>query len=128
MLILLTLDLSFTPSSHHPHPFLKLLTSDLDNPLQYIPVSIYDLQAWMGTPSVYVWDCHSAGTIVKNFKRFALDHNVAYLQAVNDPKNEFYNREPPNFNECIQLAACDENELLPTDPDLPADLFTSCRK
>jgi regulator-associated protein of mTOR len=96
------------------------------NITQYIPVSIYDLQAWMGTPSVYVWDCHSAGTIVKNFKRFALDHNVTWMREANDPKNELHNKEPPNFNECIQLAACDENELLPTDPDLPADLFSSC--
>ena len=27
---------------------------------------------------------------------------------------------------CIQLAACEANELLPMIPDLPADLFTSC--
>lgn len=30
------------------------------------------------------------------------------------------------MKECIQLAACSEDELLPMDPDLPADLFTSC--
>ena len=27
---------------------------------------------------------------------------------------------------CIQLAACSADELLPLDPDLPADLFTAC--
>lgn len=27
---------------------------------------------------------------------------------------------------CIQLAACRENEILPMDPSLPADIFTAC--
>ena len=27
---------------------------------------------------------------------------------------------------CIQLAACGAKEMLPMNPDLPADLFTSC--
>jgi hypothetical protein len=29
-------------------------------------------------------------------------------------------------NDCIHLAACQVNELLPMNPELPADLFTSC--
>lgn len=33
---------------------------------------------------------------------------------------------PPSMKNCIQLAACEANELLPMIPDLPADLFTSC--
>lgn len=39
---------------------------------QYIPLSIYDLQQWMGTPSIYVYDCSCAGIIVDSFKQFAL--------------------------------------------------------
>ncbi|VDP25268.1 unnamed protein product, partial [Onchocerca flexuosa] len=31
---------------------------------QYIPLSIFDLQSWMGHPAVYVWDCHCAGLVV----------------------------------------------------------------
>ena len=27
---------------------------------------------------------------------------------------------------CIQLASCGVHEILPMNPDLPADLFTSC--
>ena len=30
------------------------------------------------------------------------------------------------MRECILLAACGANELLPQSPDLPADVFTSC--
>lgn len=33
---------------------------------------------------------------------------------------------PPSFRNCIQLAACGANQVLPMNPDLPADLFTSC--
>jgi len=32
---------------------------------------------------------------------------------------------PPNFSGCIQLGACGESQLLPMNPDLPADLFTA---
>lgn len=41
---------------------------------QYIPLSVYDLQTWMGAPSIYVYDCSCAGTIVKSFKSFAEQH------------------------------------------------------
>lgn len=30
------------------------------------------------------------------------------------------------MRECILLAACGANELLPQNPELPADVFTSC--
>ncbi|KAH0517942.1 Regulatory-associated protein of mTOR [Microtus ochrogaster] len=42
------------------------------NYTQYIPLSIYDLQTWMGSPSIFVYDCSNAGLIVKSFKQFAL--------------------------------------------------------
>ncbi|KAK5079619.1 Target of rapamycin complex 1 subunit kog1, partial [Cryomyces antarcticus] len=31
-----------------------------------------------------------------------------------------------SYGDCIHLAACREKEALPTNPDLPADVFTSC--
>ena len=40
---------------------------------QYIPVSLYDLQTWMGgvaAPSAYVFDCSNAGIIVDAFQHF----------------------------------------------------------
>lgn len=45
---------------------------------QYIPLSVYDLQTWMGAPSIYVYDCSCAGTIVKSFKSFAEQHKNEY--------------------------------------------------
>jgi regulator-associated protein of mTOR len=46
---------------------------------QYIPLSIYDLQSWMGSPSIYVYDCNNAGIIVESFKNFAEQHEREYL-------------------------------------------------
>ena len=34
---------------------------------QYIPLSIFDLRAWTGTPAIYVFDCSNAGLIIKSF-------------------------------------------------------------
>lgn len=48
------------------------------NITQYIPLSLYELQSWMGVPSVYLWDCNSAGTIVNMFMRFAEDHSIRF--------------------------------------------------
>jgi len=34
---------------------------------QYIPLPITDLDSWLKTPSIYVFDCSAAGIIVKAF-------------------------------------------------------------
>lgn len=46
---------------------------------QYIPLSIYDLQTWIGAPSIYVYDCSNAGMIVKLFNQFAEQHHREVL-------------------------------------------------
>lgn len=92
------------------------------NYTQYIPVSLYDLQAWLGAPSLYVYDCSHAGNIIANFDRFVEKHEM---------ENEEARKQDPNaqlqrYSDNIQLAACGKTESLPTNPDLPADLFTCC--
>lgn len=37
---------------------------------QYIPLSVYDLQCWMGNPVIYVLDSPSAGTIIDSVSMF----------------------------------------------------------
>ncbi|CAH0389097.1 unnamed protein product [Bemisia tabaci] len=91
---------------------------------QYIPLSVYDLQAWMGAPSIYVYDCSNAGIIVDHFKQFAEQHEKEYEQAT--AQNNRVSISPPSFKNCIQLAACSADQILPMNPDLPADIFTSC--
>jgi regulator-associated protein of mTOR len=92
------------------------------NYTQYIPLSLYDLQSWIGAPSLFVYDCSDAGLIISNYIKFAQKHQ--------DELDEIRRRDPNvehvDFNDCIHLAACSEKESLPTNPDLPADVFTSC--
>ncbi|XP_072882388.1 regulatory-associated protein of mTOR [Hemitrygon akajei] len=97
------------------------------NYTQYIPLSIYDLQTWMGSPSIFVYDCSNAGIIVKSFKQFALQREQELEVAAINPNHPLAQVPlPPSMKNCIQLAACEATELLPMNPDLPADLFTSC--
>ncbi|SCV02479.1 LAME_0H01464g1_1 [Lachancea meyersii CBS 8951] len=90
---------------------------------QYIPVSLYDLQTWLGAPCIYVYDCNSAGNIVTNFQNFV-------QKRIKDDEDGNHDTAAPSptqaYTECIQLASCRANELLPMKPELPADLFTCC--
>ncbi|WFC99913.1 Target of rapamycin complex 1 subunit kog1 [Malassezia yamatoensis] len=106
---------------------------------QYIPLTLYDLQTWLGSPCIYVWDTSAAGNIVNNF------HALAEARAEEEAKAALSEgREPPPLpnadgitidangepqfplRDSIHLAACGADEILPMNPDLPADLFTSC--
>ncbi|KAG5644146.1 hypothetical protein DXG03_009040 [Asterophora parasitica] len=88
---------------------------------QYIPVSLQELQGWLGSPCVYIWDCSAAGHLLNNFNLFAerRDHEVNMMHG------GYADGTQPLMNS-IQLAACAANEQLPSCPELPADVFTAC--
>ncbi|DBA97523.1 hypothetical protein WJX77_009223 [Trebouxia sp. C0004] len=100
---------------------------------QYIPMSIYDLQAWLGTPCIFVFDCSAAGLIVNSFKAFA-EQKTQESENGGPPRSggSGYAGGPHNgspedgLSDCILLAACGANELLPQSPHVPADVFTAC--
>lgn len=92
------------------------------NYTQYIPVSLYDLQSWLAGPSLFVFDVSHAGNIVQNFHTFVEKHEKENIEA----KKRDPNVITQNYGDCIILAACQKSESLPTNPDLPADLFTCC--
>lgn len=48
------------------------------NYTQYIPVSVYDLQTWLGSPCIFVYDCSNAGNILLAFKKFAEQRDAEY--------------------------------------------------
>eukprot|EP00252_Welwitschia_mirabilis_P005146 TRINITY_DN15582_c0_g2_i1.p1 TRINITY_DN15582_c0_g2~~TRINITY_DN15582_c0_g2_i1.p1 ORF type:complete len:1293 (+),score=268.23 TRINITY_DN15582_c0_g2_i1:213-3881(+) len=79
---------------------------------QYIPLSIYEIESWLGSPSIYVFDCSAAGMIINAFtERQDWGSGVSSSSALKD---------------CILLGACGADETLPQSPEFPADLFTSC--
>ncbi|EPS99346.1 hypothetical protein FOMPIDRAFT_1124614, partial [Fomitopsis schrenkii] len=88
---------------------------------QYIPVSLQEVQTWLLSPCVYIWDCSAAGRLLQSFVKFARarDNDAAMNPGM-------YPEGMPPFADCIQLAACAADEQLPSCPELPADLFTSC--
>ncbi len=81
---------------------------------QYIPLSIFDLQTYVGGPALYVFDCAGAGRAVHWFQRFI------------ELREENGEGLTEQLKDAVLLAACGANEALPTDPDVPADMFTSC--
>eukprot|EP00210_Caulerpa_lentillifera_P002133 g2047.t1 len=91
---------------------------------QYIPLSVYDLQCWIGNPVMYVFDCPSAGTILESVKTFMeqAERDQELVSAMAPFKAP--NGDP--MKGTILMASCRDNEALDTDPTLPADLFTSC--
>ncbi|XP_045771418.1 regulatory-associated protein of mTOR isoform X1 [Maniola jurtina] len=93
---------------------------------QYIPLSMYDLQTWMGAPSLYVYDCSNAGVIVENFKQFAIQHERDYEMQSSSKGADANSTPAVSYKNCIQLAACAAGQTLPMSPELPADLFTAC--
>lgn len=78
---------------------------------QYIPLPISDLDSWLKTPSIYVFDCSAAGMIVNAFIELHDWGASNYSGSTRD---------------CILLAACEAHETLPQSEEFPADVFTSC--
>ncbi|KAK3372029.1 raptor N-terminal caspase like domain-containing protein [Podospora didyma] len=92
------------------------------NYTQYIPVSLFDLQQWLQAPTIFVWDCSEAGNILNNYHRLVEKHELEEDgHALREP-----DYEKLSFRPYIHLAACKSKENLPTNPNLPADLFTCC--
>jgi regulator-associated protein of mTOR len=99
------------------------------NYTQYIPVSIHDIQTWLGSPSIFVYDCSNAGNIVNAFNRFAKERDSEARRQLPTIDPQTGMKTIPKsmaFKNCIQLAACGSNEVLPMNPDLPADIFSCC--
>ncbi|XP_043072238.1 regulatory-associated protein of mTOR isoform X1 [Drosophila grimshawi] len=95
---------------------------------QYIPLSIFELINWMAAPSIYVYDCSNAGIIINSFQPFAEqhEHELEKALAAQALAGTQLASQLVSYKNCIHLAACAANEILPMNAQLPADLFTSC--
>ncbi|KAK8364796.1 hypothetical protein V6Z12_A02G006100 [Gossypium hirsutum] len=78
---------------------------------QYIPLPISDLDSWLKTPSIYVFDCSAAGMVVN-----------AFIELLDCGTSNY----PGSSRDCVLLAACEAHETLPQSSEFPADVFTSC--
>lgn len=95
---------------------------------QYIPVRLNEFLGLVEAPNIFIWDCSAAGNIVSKMEE------VSRERAEEAAKPLFNKHGQPTANpgaripwkDTLQLGACAANQTLPMNPDLPADLFTSC--
>ena len=100
---------------------------------QYIPLSLYDLQTWVGGPCVYIFDCDKAGLIIDWLAKFTEqrkdEQNRNYLARGNTSssnKNTSSQSEEIQYGDYCAIAACSSNESLPSNKENPADILTCC--
>lgn len=104
---------------------------------QYIPLPIHDLVQWVGTPSLYIFDCDNAGRLLP----FLIKSTTSTVNRAPPPSSSGSNTNtassipstgtPPTSTpsvmalDTIVLGACGADESLPCIPGLPADIFTA---
>lgn len=121
---------------------------------QYIPVAVADIVGYLSGPSVYIWDCSNAGHITAKIQELQnlpegkfpapsattappssssanQQQQQAHQQGTGTPDSTTHPSASSgtpisSIQDIFQLAACQAHETLPMNPDLPADLFTSC--
>lgn len=89
----------------------------------YIPFNLLDLHEVLASPTLYIFDCNSAGVIFNHFTRVNAQLERRWEEAC---KREARQLPPPPHRNSIFLGACAAGETLPSSSSVPADLFTSC--
>ena len=102
----------------------------------YIPLSVADLRRWIGKPSIVVLDCSGAGALMPYFAAPLTDSEYLVGQQPasaascatmdNSDPSEMNGPEYAAIRDTIVLCPTAQGEWLPLNPELPADVFTSC--
>ena len=109
---------------------------------QYIPVNVADIVAWIGTPSVWIFDCPAAAFLSHSLLKVVssvytnADSSTSETGTADSSVNNVKEEDPSasaslqslksNSLNLIIFSACDSHETLPFTPNLPADILTSC--
>jgi len=109
------------------------------NHTQYIPVSVHEIKECLGRPSIIVLDCSGAGVLLPHFVNDWTDAmEVPYAPysgglpasprpPTNLQEEEAYLEWAANaVRDFIVFCPCSKDQLLPMNPEYPADIFTSC--
>ena len=105
-----------------------------------MPISIFEIRTWLQGPTIFVLDCAVAEILFPYFtahiptaqeqQQLSLDSrgigSSTLPTVLMDRASGRNSLLDARKNDTIVLAACATNELLPTNPLYPADLFTSC--
>lgn len=75
------------------------------NRTHYVPLNIVEMAHLLDSPAFYVLDCNSAGSVLQHWY-----------------KERLHEKRPHD----ILICACSADAFLPMNPQLPADMLTSC--
>lgn len=99
----------------------------------YMPVGVSELRLWLGDPCIYVFDCSSAGMLMRplidpNSNYGNDDSHDMFSSGVQSPSGTSVESDESSAENkgVIVLAACAAGEILPTSAQYPADVFTAC--
>lgn len=99
----------------------------------YTPVAICELRSWLGDPAIYVLDCSGAGILIPHLVdnvtlKSSTSHgfDLGGAASVRAGGASTTSNTSGLDGPTIVLAACKANEILPMNPQYPADVFTAC--
>jgi hypothetical protein len=87
---------------------------------------LFDVLSWAGSLTCFIWDVKHAGRLIAAAKQEAIEIDVQ-LRAAAEQNPDIANLHPAKYvSNQIHFAACGPNQVLPTVPGMPDDLFTAC--
>ena len=101
---------------------------------QYMPVSVFELLSWIGSPCLIVLDCSNAGRIIDALASVLGGDSAGDVGSgttgasgvANDYSHAASQGSPVLGDDVIILAACEAEAQLPTNPNVATDLFSAC--
>ncbi|OCF40386.1 hypothetical protein I317_05821 [Kwoniella heveanensis CBS 569] len=95
-------------------------------PSEYIPIMLFDVMAWAGASTCWVWDCSHAGRIIRAAHSEAEEIDNQYRAAAAQNPNIAKLHPPVYSRRQIHFAACSAGQTIPRVHGMPDDLFTAC--
>nr|XP_018262917.1 uncharacterized protein I303_04406 [Kwoniella dejecticola CBS 10117]OBR85075.1 hypothetical protein I303_04406 [Kwoniella dejecticola CBS 10117] len=95
-------------------------------PSEYIPIMLFDVMAWAGSSTCYVWDVSHSGRFLKAalVEAEEIDNQFRVAAGQNPQIAELH---PPVYaKRQIHFASCGANQSVPRINGMPDDLFTAC--
>ncbi|WVW83973.1 hypothetical protein I302_105996 [Kwoniella bestiolae CBS 10118] len=95
-------------------------------PSEYIPIMLFDVLAWAGSSTCYVWDVSFSGRFIKaaQIEAEEIDNQYKSAAAQNPQIAEIH---PAVYaRRQIHFASCGPNQTIPRINGMPDDLFTAC--
>ncbi|WVR07100.1 hypothetical protein IAU60_004139 [Kwoniella sp. DSM 27419] len=95
-------------------------------PSEYIPIMLFDVLAWAGAPTCYVWDCSYARRIIRAAASEADEIDIQFRAAAAQNPSIATLHPAVYAERQIHFAACGSKQSLPRVQGMPDDLFTAC--